>query len=100
MLFQKYRLHTRRPSPSSNNAQAPQFVVVGGIWMPPPPEYTATAATTEEAGLMIRSSNGIYAPKATMPKMRRQPSEADNSDKNGSYSQTRSRSNSPESSSF
>ncbi|WOH13381.1 hypothetical protein DCAR_0832891 [Daucus carota subsp. sativus] len=97
--LQKYRLHTRRPSPSSNNAQAPQFVVVGGIWMPPPPEYTA-AATTEEAGLMIRSSNGIYTPKATLPKIRRQPSEADYSDKNGSYNQTRSRSNSPESSSF
>lgn len=45
--LQKYRLHTRRPSPTvHNNAnpQAPQFVVVGGIWVPPP-EY-ATMATT------------------------------------------------------
>ncbi|XP_059649471.1 transcription factor HHO3-like [Cornus florida] len=41
--LQKFRLHTRRPSPSiHNHPQAPQFVVVGGIWIPPP-EYTAVA---------------------------------------------------------
>ncbi|XWS34006.1 hypothetical protein CRYUN_Cryun21dG0002400 [Craigia yunnanensis] len=36
--LQKYRLHTRRPIPTvHNNANplAPQFVVVGGIWVPP-----------------------------------------------------------------
>ncbi|KAK1380931.1 myb family transcription factor EFM [Heracleum sosnowskyi] len=107
--LQKYRLHTRRPSPSSNNAQAPQFVVVGGIWVPPPPEYTSTAATSDEAaGLVIRSSNGIYAPKATLPikshigeaiKMQRQQSGTNYSDKNGTYSPTRIRSDSPETSS-
>lgn len=39
---QKYRLHTRRPSPSpqATGAPAPQLVVLGGIWVPP--EY-ATA---------------------------------------------------------
>ncbi|WCJ29715.1 Myb family transcription factor EFM [Euphorbia peplus] len=41
--LQKYRLHTRRPSPSPQAAAAPaaQLVVLGGIWVPP--EY-ATAA--------------------------------------------------------
>nr|GEV57352.1 myb family transcription factor EFM [Tanacetum cinerariifolium] len=41
--LQKYRLHTRRPSPSPQSAgnQTPQLVVLGGIWVPP--EY-ATAA--------------------------------------------------------
>jgi len=40
---QKYRLHTRRPSPSLHaGAPTPQLVVLGGIWVPP--EYaTATA---------------------------------------------------------
>ncbi|KAI3701474.1 hypothetical protein L6452_26580 [Arctium lappa] len=41
--LQKYRLHTRRPSPTPQSAgnAAPQLVVLGGIWVPP--EY-ATAA--------------------------------------------------------
>ncbi|KAI4335793.1 hypothetical protein L6164_014403 [Bauhinia variegata] len=45
--LQKYRLHTRRPSPSpqAGGAPAPQLVVLGGIWVPP--EYaTAAAAAT------------------------------------------------------
>ncbi|XP_015074811.1 transcription factor HHO2 [Solanum pennellii] len=72
--LQKYRLHTRRPSPSSihnnNNQQPPQFVVVGGIWVPPP-EYAsmaagAPAASGEASG--VAYSNGIYAPIATHPK--------------------------------
>lgn len=42
--LQKYRLHTRRPSPSPQaGAGAPQLVVLGGIWVPQ--EY-ATAAHT------------------------------------------------------
>ncbi|KAJ0751868.1 putative transcription factor MYB-HB-like family [Helianthus annuus] len=41
--LQKYRLHTRRPSPSpqTTGTATPQLVVLGGIWVPP--EY-ATAA--------------------------------------------------------
>ncbi|KAF5189467.1 Myb family transcription factor efm [Thalictrum thalictroides] len=41
--LQKYRLHTRRPSPSHQAAgnQAPQLVVLGSIWVPP--EYTTAA---------------------------------------------------------
>ncbi|XP_057810131.1 transcription factor HHO2-like [Salvia miltiorrhiza] len=69
--LQKYRLHSRRPSPSiqnNNSSQAPQFVVVGGIWVPP--EYAAMAATAtsgsgEASG--AATSNGIYAPVATLP---------------------------------
>ncbi|KAG9459400.1 hypothetical protein H6P81_003908 [Aristolochia fimbriata] len=42
--LQKYRLHTRRPSPApqATASPTPQLVVLGGIWVPP--EY-ATAAT-------------------------------------------------------
>uniref|UniRef100_A0A5B7B4E8 Putative transcription factor GLK2 n=1 Tax=Davidia involucrata TaxID=16924 RepID=A0A5B7B4E8_DAVIN len=59
--LQKYRLHTRRPSPSIHNnhhPQAPQFVVVGGIWVPPP----ATTTSGEASG--VATPNGIYAPIA------------------------------------
>ncbi|XVF88454.1 hypothetical protein PTKIN_Ptkin19aG0052400 [Pterospermum kingtungense] len=47
--LQKYRLHTRRPSPSPQAAGAPtpQLVVLGGIWVPP--EY-ATAAAAAHSG--------------------------------------------------
>ncbi|KAK9715288.1 hypothetical protein RND81_06G154700 [Saponaria officinalis] len=42
--LQKYRLHTRRPSPSpqTTGGPAPQLVVLGGIWVPP--EYANAAA--------------------------------------------------------
>lgn len=42
--LQKYRLHTRRPSPTPQSAGGPppQLVVLGGIWVPP--EYAAAAA--------------------------------------------------------
>lgn len=43
MIIQKYRLHTRRPSPSPQATTAPpHLVVLGGIWVPP--EYAAAAA--------------------------------------------------------
>ncbi|KAL5729465.1 hypothetical protein ACHQM5_002411 [Ranunculus cassubicifolius] len=44
--LQKYRLHTRRPSPSHQGAgnQAPQLVVLGSIWVPP--EYANAAHGT------------------------------------------------------
>ncbi|OWM75797.1 transcription factor HHO3-like [Punica granatum] len=64
--LQKFRLHTRRPSPaihSSSSSQPPQFVVVGGIWVPPP-EYTAVAAP--EAA-KATSANGIYTPITASP---------------------------------
>ncbi|XVF34751.1 hypothetical protein REPUB_Repub18cG0085900 [Reevesia pubescens] len=47
--LQKYRLHTRRPSPTPQvaGAPAPHLVVLGGIWVPP--EY-ATAAAAAHGG--------------------------------------------------
>ncbi|KAI3818319.1 hypothetical protein L1987_12123 [Smallanthus sonchifolius] len=64
--LQKYRLHTRRPSPNTNNPQTPQFVVVGGIWMPPP-EYTTMAAHSTPTSGDTNNSKGIYAPIASHP---------------------------------
>ncbi|KAK4772479.1 hypothetical protein SAY86_014254 [Trapa natans] len=48
--LQKYRLHTRRPSPSpqATGAPAPQLVVLGGIWVPP--EYATAAAAASHGG--------------------------------------------------
>ncbi|OIW18560.1 hypothetical protein TanjilG_13312 [Lupinus angustifolius] len=43
-LMKKYRLHTRRPSPSPQTGAPPQLVVLGGIWVPP--EYTTAGAPT------------------------------------------------------
>ncbi|KAI3989790.1 hypothetical protein MKX01_040760 [Papaver californicum] len=61
--LQKYRLHTRRPSPVHNsvNSQPPQFVVVGGIWVPPP------QSLTDESTTQVTSNNRIYAPIAAFP---------------------------------
>ncbi|CAB4295569.1 unnamed protein product [Prunus armeniaca] len=72
--LQKYRLHTRRPTPtmhnnnnSNSNTQAPQFLVVGGIWVPPQ-DYAAVAAPTASGeAARVAAANGIYAPVATSP---------------------------------
>ncbi|XP_076917216.1 transcription factor HHO3-like [Bidens hawaiensis] len=67
--LQKYRLHTRMPSPTihnNNNSQTPQFVVVGGIWMPPP-EYTPMASATTPTSGDTNNSNGVYTPIASHP---------------------------------
>ncbi|KZV20625.1 hypothetical protein F511_22039 [Dorcoceras hygrometricum] len=71
--LQKYRLHTRRPSPSiqnnSNSQQTPQLVVLaGGIWVSP--EYAAAMATTGtsvEASGVATPPPGIYTPIASVP---------------------------------
>ncbi|KAI6679411.1 hypothetical protein NL676_033292 [Syzygium grande] len=48
--LQKYRLHTRRPSPSPQAAgtAGPQLVVLGGIWVPP--DYATAAAAAAAHG--------------------------------------------------
>ncbi|KAK3028068.1 hypothetical protein RJ639_039359 [Escallonia herrerae] len=48
--LQKYRLHTRRPSPNPQavGTTAPQLVVLGGIWVPP--EYATAAAAHHHHG--------------------------------------------------
>ncbi|KAL1568469.1 transcription factor [Salvia divinorum] len=106
--LQKYRLHSRRPSPSiqnNNGSQAPQFVVVGGIWVPP--EYAAMAATAtsgsgEASG--VATSNGIYAPVAALPAPFRETSASPKvrplpSDDGGCLSEGGARSHSPATSS-
>lgn len=115
-LTQKYRLHTRRPNSSmqnnsnnNNNQQAPQFVVVGGIWVQP--EYAAmatTATTSGEAASGVATSNGIYAPIASLPppfqqasasSKQRQHKPSSNSDEGGSHSEGGVHSHSPATSS-
>ncbi|KAK2635856.1 hypothetical protein Ddye_030648 [Dipteronia dyeriana] len=96
--LQKYRLHTRRPSPTiHNNAnpQAPQFVVVGGIWVPPP-EYAAVTAKSsgESAGV-----NGIFAPMAAPPPQRAQSDHLQSEEGRGSHSEGGRHSSSPATSS-
>ncbi|XP_042025507.1 transcription factor HHO3-like isoform X2 [Salvia splendens] len=111
--LQKYRLHSRRPSPSiqnNNSSQATQFVVVGGIWVPP--EYAAMAATAtsgsgEASG--VATSNGIYAPVAALPapfretsaspKVRQWPLPSDDGPSGGCLSEGGGQSHSPATSS-
>ncbi|KAK6157700.1 hypothetical protein DH2020_011948 [Rehmannia glutinosa] len=102
--LQKYRLHTRRPSPSihnnNNNTQTPQFVVVGGIWVQP--DYSTMAPTTKsEAAPGGAASKGIYAPVASLPPppsaspKQRQHKPLSNSDDRGSDSESEDQSFSP-----
>ncbi|KAJ9140918.1 hypothetical protein P3X46_031509 [Hevea brasiliensis] len=61
--LQKYRLHTRRPSPSPQTAGAPtpQLVVLEGIWVPP--EYaTAAAAAHSWAPTLYGTHPASHAP--------------------------------------
>lgn len=60
--LQKYRLHTRRPSPSPQAAGAPtpQLVVLGGIWVPP--EYATAAAAHSGASALYGAHPGSHAP--------------------------------------
>ncbi|XP_021649607.2 transcription factor HHO3-like isoform X2 [Hevea brasiliensis] len=109
--LQKYRLHTRRPSPTihnNSNPQAPQFVVVGGIWVPPP-EYAAVAPTTAsgKTATIAAAANGIYAPVAappptvpqTLQKQQHTQSEQMQLEERGSHSEGGFRANSPATSS-
>ncbi|KAK1268894.1 Two-component response regulator ARR18 [Acorus gramineus] len=76
--LQKYRLHTRRPSPGTavqsdgngGGCQPPQFVLVGGIWVPPP-EYAAAAAAAAKQAMDVSSAGRLYAPVATLPAERK-----------------------------
>lgn len=64
-IVQKYRLHTRRPTPTIHNNESghtPQFLVVGGIWVPAA-EYAAVSTTTSSGEVVsAATTNGIYAP--------------------------------------
>ncbi|XVF03441.1 hypothetical protein REPUB_Repub04eG0261800 [Reevesia pubescens] len=101
--LQKYRLHTRRPSPNvhnNGNVQAPQFVVVGGIWVPPP-EYASMTATTALGTASVTPTSRIYTPVATPLPALPQPSgtKRSQSEEKGSHSEGRIHSNSPSTSS-
>ncbi|XP_022756465.1 myb family transcription factor EFM-like [Durio zibethinus] len=65
--LQKYRLHTRRPSPSPHAAGAPtpQLVVLGGIWVPP--EYATAAAAAHSGAPTLYGAHHPVAPHAPPP---------------------------------
>ncbi|MED6159169.1 transcription factor [Stylosanthes scabra] len=66
--LQKYRLHTRRPSPMVHNNANPQttpFVLVGNIFVQQP-EFAAAVATSADLATTAAPA-GIYAPIATHP---------------------------------
>ncbi|GMI77242.1 NITRATE-INDUCIBLE [Hibiscus trionum] len=104
-LFQKYRLHTRKPSPSvqhNANPQAPQFVVVKGIWVPSPPDYATMIETTSTNRAKVTPTSGIYTPIETPLLILTQPSgtmvqraRPSHSEERGSHSKERIHSNSP-----
>ncbi|KAL7593580.1 myb family transcription factor EFM [Lactuca sativa] len=60
--LQKYRLHTRRPSPSPQSAgnAGPQLVVLGGIWVPPEYANAAGAQTLYTTHPNATHSNQHY----------------------------------------
>ncbi|XP_077210331.1 myb family transcription factor EFM-like [Tasmannia lanceolata] len=60
--LQKYRLHTRRPSPTPQAATTPppQFVVLGGIWVPS--EYAAAHGSIYTAHPSSHTSTHYCAP--------------------------------------
>ncbi|XWS71976.1 hypothetical protein CRYUN_Cryun02cG0001000 [Craigia yunnanensis] len=62
--LQKYRLHTRRPSPSPQAAGAPtpQLVVLGGIWVTP--EYATCAAAAHGGAPTLYGAHHPAAPHA------------------------------------
>ncbi|XP_077221478.1 transcription factor HHO3-like [Tasmannia lanceolata] len=67
--LQKYRLHTRRPTPTvppNGTPQPHQFVLVGGIRVPPS-EYRSSVASAASI-----ATHEIYAPVATLPSQRQQ----------------------------
>lgn len=74
LLFQKYRLHARRPNPAVQGSRTgspppPQFVFVSGLWVPPP-DYAAAvaaAAAAQPSDGAGASPNGVYAPAASLP---------------------------------
>ncbi|KAE9589853.1 hypothetical protein Lal_00021524 [Lupinus albus] len=68
--LQKYRLHTRRPSPMNHNNGIPQtapFVLVGNIFVQPHDYATVATSTASEELATVAAPAGIYAPVATHP---------------------------------
>ncbi|KAJ7978852.1 Myb-like transcription factor family protein [Quillaja saponaria] len=65
--LQKYRLHTRRPSPSpqASGVPPPQLVVLGSIWVPP--EYATAAAAATHSGATTLYGHGSHPTSHTPP---------------------------------
>lgn len=72
-MLQKYRLYTTGKSSSTiqsnDSPQQPQFVVVGGIWVPiSTPEYAATTAAAPAVEVATAATtNEIYTQVAAPP---------------------------------
>ncbi|XP_057765721.1 transcription factor HHO3-like [Salvia miltiorrhiza] len=101
--LQKYRLHTRRPSSSTqnNNAQTPQFVVVGGLWMPPDYASVATTTASPEApdGVTFSAPPPPFQEPPSSPKRRQHIKPSSQSNDGCSYSKGGAQSCSPATSS-
>lgn len=67
LFLQKYRLHTRRPSPSPQapGAPTPQLVVLGGIWVSP--EYANAAAAAHGGAPTLYGAHHPVASHAPPP---------------------------------
>ncbi|XP_061375215.1 myb family transcription factor EFM-like [Gastrolobium bilobum] len=64
--LKKYRLHTRRLSPSlQTGAPTPQLVVLGGIWVPP--EYATAAAAGTSALYALHPPPPLYCAATPVP---------------------------------
>ncbi|KAG9155294.1 hypothetical protein Leryth_021328 [Lithospermum erythrorhizon] len=68
VVLMKYRLHTRRPNPSNNHnntpQRQPQFVVVGGLWVPPQQHNSFASTSVPTSPPQLHYLNGICAPIA------------------------------------
>nr|QEX51345.1 myb family transcription factor EFM-like isoform X2 [Cymbidium ensifolium] len=66
--LQKYRLHTRRPSTTTQSSSCispqipPQFILIGGIWVPPP-DYAVMATAAR------KNSSAINGTCSSVPSM-------------------------------
>ncbi|CAN1296307.1 Transcription factor HHO3 [Linum perenne] len=88
--LQKFRLHTRRPShgvqhASSPAAAGPQFVVVGGIWVPPPADYTAMTGTGDAE--TVPDGEHRHPPQPPAPKQQASSSDEMQSEGSGSHNE-------------
>ncbi|KAJ7516654.1 hypothetical protein O6H91_22G066300 [Diphasiastrum complanatum] len=65
--LQKYRLHTRRPSPvlQAADTPSPQLVVLGGIWVSP--EYAAATVVQQNPGIYDQTSQEQLAKCSPSP---------------------------------
>lgn len=83
-------MHNRRSghaaqSQTNGDAQAPQFVVVGGIWVPPP-EYSPATVQPPADDSGGRGGTKVYAPRPRFPSSRQQQDEVHSAGSGGADS--------------